>query len=59
MKEKCVVFVHEKVERVESHDKLLAPDGLVRVLVAREYNVAKASEMYQKWVNWRLEFKAD
>jgi hypothetical protein len=37
----------------------MAPDGIVRLLVAREYKVNQAYEMFKKWVNWRLEFKAD
>ncbi len=31
----------------------------MRLLVAREYKVDEAYEMFKKWVNWRLEFKAD
>ena len=38
---------------------MLAPDGLNRMLIARDYSVSKAFEMYQKWVDWRIDFKAD
>ena len=44
---------------MEVRPKFLLADGLVRFLVAREYVVPKALEMYQKWVDWRLDFKAD
>lgn len=49
----------EKVENQSAHGKFMAPDGIVRLLVAREYKVDQAYEMFKKWVNWRLEFKAD
>ena len=59
MKEKCTSYVTLKVESEESREKLIAPDGLHRLLLAREFVVPKAVEMFQKWVDWRLEFKAD
>lgn len=37
----------------------MAPDGIIRLLVARDFNVEKALEMFKKWVNWRLEFNVD
>ena len=40
MKDKCRQYVEEHVINREVHDKFLAPDGLVRLLIAREYKVA-------------------
>jgi len=33
--------------------------ALKRFLVARDYNVEKALEMWEKWVQWRKEYRAD
>ena len=38
---------------------MLAADGLIRLLVAREFKVEAAYEMFTKWVEWRMDFKAD
>jgi hypothetical protein len=59
MKERCTQYVKEKVEREEVRQKFLAADGLVRLLIAREYKVVASYEMFVKWVDWRLDFKAD
>jgi len=32
---------------------------MVRLLFAREFHVEKSMKMWRKWVNWRMEFKAD
>lgn len=50
MKELCAQYVKEKVEKVEVHPKFLAPDGLIRLLIARDYNIKHSFEMFQKWV---------
>lgn len=50
MKELCIEYVKEKVEKVEVHNKFLAPDGIIRLLVARDYVVKNSFEMFQKWV---------
>ena len=55
----CAGYVGEKVEREEVRQKFLAADGLIRLLVAREYRVKESYEMFVKWVDWRLDFKAD
>jgi hypothetical protein len=59
MKEKCSLYVQEKVEKEEVREKFLAADGLVRLLIARDYKVPASYEMFVKWVDWRLDFKAD
>ena len=59
MKERCTQYVVEKVERDEVRQKFLAADGLVRLLIARDYKVAASFEMFVKWVDWRLDFKAE
>ena len=50
MKEKSMAYVKEKVVKVESHYKFMASDGLIRLLVARDWDVKKAFEMFEKWV---------
>ena len=47
------------MEKEEVQEKFLAADGLVRLLIAREYKVEASYEMFFKWVDWRLDFKAD
>ena len=37
----------------------MEPHGLVRFLKARDFDRTKAFEMYQKWVNWRINHKVD
>ncbi|TNV76486.1 hypothetical protein FGO68_gene8819 [Halteria grandinella] len=59
MKELSIVYVTSNVPNTDSHARFLEPEGLVRLLRAREWDVKKAHEMYVKWVNWRMEFKAD
>ena len=59
MRELCQNYVLEHVPNTEAHLKFLEPEGLVRLLRAREWDVKKGFDMYVKWVNWRLDFKAD
>ncbi len=47
------------MENKSAHEKFMAADGIVRLLVARDFKVDQSYEMFKKWVNWRLEFKAD
>ena len=69
-KELAVAYINETVTNPDYHSKFLTPDGLIRLLVAREYVVDKSLEMFKKWVvsilhiltmckNWRLDFKID
>jgi hypothetical protein len=59
LKELAIDYVTEKVENTAAHEKFLEPSGLVRLCRAREWDVKKSFEMFVKWVNWRLEYKAD
>jgi hypothetical protein len=54
MKELCWSYVIVMVENKASHEKFMAADGLVRLLVARDYKVEKSFEMYKKWADWRI-----
>ena len=50
LKEKCTKFVQEKVTNIDSHEKFLEPEGYKRLLLARDFDVQKAFEMFEKWV---------
>ena len=36
---------------------MIAPESIIRFLIAREYNLEKSLDMFQKSVQWRLEYK--
>jgi len=59
LKQRAIQFVEENVENRDVHYKFLEPDGFRRLLIARDWNTDKAFEMFEKWVNWRLEFKSE
>ncbi|KAL4471805.1 hypothetical protein ABPG72_008823 [Tetrahymena utriculariae] len=40
-------------------DRYTEDNQCVRLLWAREFKVEKAFEMWKKWVDWRIDFKAD
>lgn len=50
MKEICLGYVNEKVTRTDLHPKFMAPDGIIRLLIAREWKVNDSFEMFKKWV---------
>ena len=46
----------------ENKEKILKytdPGHLMRLMIARNYEIENSFEMWKKWVNWRLEYKAD
>ena len=45
-----MAYINETVTNQEHHHKFLTPDGLIRLLVARDYVVEKTLEMFKKWV---------
>lgn len=64
MRDECWKFVKEKLgdEHYKGEESLLkhaSPSNLYRFLTAREFNVAKAVEMYKSSLVWRLEYKPE
>lgn len=50
MKEICKNYVEEKVQRKDLYPKFMAPDGIIRLLIAREWKIKDSFEMFKKWV---------
>ena len=60
MKEQCFDFAKESLEQspeVVSH--MLAPDSLLRFLVAREFSLENSVDMFKKSLEWRLKFEPE
>lgn len=59
MKVMCQNFIETNDVYSASQTVFMEPHGLVRFLKARDFDRTKAFEMYQKWVNWRIDYKVD
>jgi len=58
--QKLVIEEYKKMvpsqEKIEFYTEL---NNTTRFLIAREYKIPKAMEMWKKWYNWRITYKAD
>ncbi|KAM3147206.1 hypothetical protein pb186bvf_000922 [Paramecium bursaria] len=56
-------FTQEKVkgmvQDLRYQNKYIEKSHLVRLLIAREWNVKKSQEMWIRWIEWRQQYKAD
>ena len=60
MKDQCMEMAKEALEqKPEVYGHLVAPDSLLRFLVARDFNLVKAVDMFKKSLAWRLEFQPE
>ena len=51
--------LHNLALTVTTEDQFLHRETLIRLLRAREYKVPAAFEMWNKWYNWRITYRAD
>jgi hypothetical protein len=57
--QEAIEVLLEKAREITDDEKFLQQDNFLRVLRAREFNLDDAFLMWQKWFNWRVEYRAD